>query len=355
MEYRLQKYVVKEVVEYIRRIFKYATSWTNEGIEVVEIEDGETNPLAFEQFFEENERYPIITVNAVGSNLSHSSLNNLIDIADKDSVVLGEDALSCVPISATLQCNVSLPTSLANETFRGLFVTLASDLTGVPGEDIDVRLYSDFTTTPILVSSGSITGNEVGSFESYFCEMSPSVVLSGSDYWLQFTTCSGSVYNIAIDPQAIGTYQSGASGSLTTSSGSIVGELLMPAVAILGTMSEGTVLIKASSKNTSATAFNLSELIGQYLELGKVALFTRASGAVNNTKAFILSANNLPTLSSKGIHIKTIRIGNVENRPRGANDRIFSISLTLDYMSEWNQEYPTDILKSITEDIDYFS
>ncbi len=354
MQYRLQKYAVKEIVEYIRRIFRYETSWTNEGIEIVEIEDGETNPLAFEQFFEENERYPIITVNAVGSNLSHNAINNLIDIADRDSQALGDTALTCVPISATLQCNTSLPTSIANETLRGLFVTLASDLTGVPGENIDVKLYSDFTTTPTLVSSGSITGNEVSTYTSYYCELSPAIVLSGSDYWLQFTTTNGSVYNIAIDTDADGLYQTGASGSLTTASGSVVGEVLMPAVAVIGTMNEGTVLIKASSKNTSATAFNLSELIGQYIELGKVALFTRASGSVNNTKAFILSESNLPTLASKGIHVKNVRIGNVENRPRGINDKVFSISLTVDYMAEWNQEYPADILQSITEDVRYY-
>jgi hypothetical protein len=333
MQWHLQKYVVKELVEYLRRIFKYESSWTNVDIEVVDLGDIGQNPLAFEQFFEENERYPIITLAAAGSTMTRTAVNNLIQVYDDDSVPLGIRALTAVPISSTLQCNVPIPASLVNETLRGLFVTLASTGSGVAGEDIAVNLYSNFTTSPVLVTAGTLLGTESTSYQSLYCEL-PETTLSGSDYWLTFGTVSGSVYNLAIDPYALGMYQNGSSGSLVTSSGSIVASLLMPAGAILGGMNEGTVLIKCSSKNATALAYDLSELIGQYLELGKAALFTRVAGAVDNLKASVLTADDLPTLASKGIHIKTVRLGNTEMRRRGQNDEIFSVAVSVEYMSE---------------------
>lgn len=354
MQWHLQKYVVKELVEYIRRIFKYESSWTNVDIEVLDLGDIGQNPLAFEQFFEENERYPIITLNAAGATMSRSAMNNLIQLYDNDSIALGTRALFSVPISSSIQCNVPLPVSVSNETLRGLFVTLASDGKGVPGEDISVKLYSHFTSSPVLAATGTIIGTESPSYDPVYCEL-PSTLLSDTDYWLTFSTVSGSVYNIAIDPYAVGTYQSNQTGSTITSSGSIVGDLLMPAVACLGGMGEGTVIIKCSSKNTTAGASDLSELVGQYIELGRVAQFTRASGSVNTLKASVLSENNLPTLSSKGIHIKSVRLGNVEFRRRGINDEIFSISVSVDYMAEWSQEFPAEILQDVTPDITYFT
>ena len=153
MQWHLQKYVVKELVEYIRRIFKYESSWTNVDIEVLDLGDIGQNPLAFEQFFEENERYPIITLNAAGATMSRSAMNNLIQLYDNDSIALGTRALFSVPISSSIQCNVPLPVSVSNETLRGLFVTLASDGKGVPGEDISVKLYSHFTSSPVLAAT----------------------------------------------------------------------------------------------------------------------------------------------------------------------------------------------------------
>jgi hypothetical protein len=354
MQWHLQKYVVKELIEYIRRIFKYESSWTNVDIEVIDLGDIGQNPLAFEQFFEENERYPIITLNAAGSSLSHSAVNNLIQIYDDDSVALGTRALSFVPISSSIQCNVPLPSSVYNETLRGLFVILASDGSGVPGEDITVNLYSHFTTSSVLVATGTIIGTTSGLYDFQYCEL-PSTPLLDTDYWFTFGTVSGSVYNIAIDPDADGTYQSNQTGSTVTSSGSIVANLLLPAVASLGGMNEGSVIIKCQSKNATAMASDLSELIGQYLELGRVAQFTRASGSINTLKASVLSENNLPTLASKGIHIKAVRLGNVDMRRRGNNDQIFSISVSVDYLAEWSQEFPAEILQDITQDIQYFT
>jgi hypothetical protein len=69
--------------------------------------------------------------------------------------------------------------------------------------------------------------------------------------------------------------------------------------------------------------------------------------STNSLKYTDILENKVSTLMNKGIHIKDIRIGAVENRKRGENDNIFTVPITVNVFSEWFQDYSVDLLKDI--------
>lgn len=354
MHYRLQKYLVEQFTSLIRRVFRYNSSWTNTDIELVQFASG-SEQLAFEQFFEENERYPVITVGAQGGTFSHAAFNDLIDVYDYDAVNLGTRAQSSVTISDSVSLRVQIPNSYLTETIRGIEVYLASTGEASTDENITVKLYRNFTTSPVLVSSGSLAGTSRTSFDFHFCELWPYTTLTGEDYWVTLQTSSGSSYYVGLDTTATSLYSDNSSGGYVTATGSITGKLFLPAFIRMGGNLEPVVVIRCMGKNDTAGVYNLSELIAQYVELSKHSEISRASNAVDGTKLAMLQSAGVSELTEKGIYVKNIRIGGVDTRPRGENDKIFIIPITVEIFTEWFQDYPVDILERVEPSIQSFT
>jgi len=312
--------------------------------------------LAFEQFFEENEKYPIITVGNSGGNFTSAAFNDVIDIYDQDTVDFGDRSQKIVIISDTQVLKVQVPTEAYDETIRGVQTEVAWTGVGSGGDDITVELYSDYQTSPTLVASASLPGTTSTGVDRLFGEFNPYVALDGSDYWVTYQTSSGSSYYICVDTDATTQYKYDLSGVETDATGSINGSLILPVVLRMGTNYEGTMTVRCSSKNDSKSASDLAELIVQYFTLAKHAQISRQSTATNGMLPVMLNSSlEASEFTKKGIYIRSIRQGAMENRKRGENDNIFTFSVTIDVFTEWHQDYSAESIKEITINSSTFS
>ena len=210
MNWELQKYVTAELINYIRRIFTYQSQWNNTDIEIVDLKTYGSGSIAYEQFFEDNETYPIVVVASMGGNYEHTAINQVVQVNNNTLSPLGVHAYATATISASQACALAIPACFQGETIRGIQVLFASQPIGVPGEDINVTVYSNYTTLPIAIGSGSITGTDNLAFNFSTCNFYDFVTIPNSDAWIVFSTVSGSVYSIAIDPSVPGLYQGAA-------------------------------------------------------------------------------------------------------------------------------------------------
>jgi hypothetical protein len=329
------------MVTFLRRVFRYNTQWTNTNLAIVQFSSG-SEQLVFEQFFEENERYPVITVTALGGNYSNAGFNDIVQSVDDDYVSFGDRALSYAVISDTSVLGAQVPSDAYNETVRGLWTNFAWSGDRVGGDDIQVALYKNYTTTKDIVASASITGSNSQRYNSVFAEFYPYVSLTDSDYWIEYQTSSGSTYNMALDTNATTLYKYGG----VTATGSINGSLVLPTYLRYGGHYEGSVQIRCMAKNDTATARDLGELSAQYVMLAKHAQLNRTSIAIDG-----LANDSLNDLVgewfAKGFYIKGVHQGALENRRRGEHDLIFISAVTIDIFADWHQDYPATSLKDI--------
>jgi hypothetical protein len=86
-----------------------------------------------------------------------------------------------------------------------------------------------------------------------------------------------------------------------------------------------------------------------YFTLAKYGQISRASTATNGIKLSELELEtSVSELTEKGIFVRGIRQGGLEVRKRGEKDIIFSITVTIDFFTEWFEDYTADTLKDIT-------
>jgi len=353
MHFRLNKYLIEQSTQFLRRLFDYNSEWTNKDIEIVQISSGSSN-MVFEQYFVEAEKYPIITIGTSGGSYTQSAFNDLLRIVDDDKINLGDRGLSNVEISDINQLQVLLPSTVINETIRGIDLQLTWTGKDVGGDNIDVNVYKNFTTTPVLIGSGSIIGHTNTELNKYFTEFGSNILLTGSDFAVTFTTASGSSYYIILDTTS-NTYKYNQNGNITTSTGSIVGSLYLPAFIRMGTDYQPTLTFKVHAKNDTGTLYSLAELIVMYFTLAKHGQISRASDNVNGLKLSELeSTTAISEFLEKGIYIKSIRQGGLEVRKRGEKDIIFSVTISIDMFTEWFEDYHVDTIKSIEVDSNSF-
>jgi len=349
LHFRLNKYLIEQSVRFLRRLFNYNSEWTNKSIEIVQISSGSAN-MVFEQYFVEAEKYPIITVGTRGGNYTQSAFNDLLRIVDDDKISLGNRALTVIEISDVNELQILLPSTVVGEVIRGIDLQLAWTGNDVGGDNINVNVYNNFTTTPNFLGSGSIKGNTSTELLTYFTEFDSNITLTGSDFGITFKTLTNSSYYVAID-NTLNLYKYNQNGNITTSTGSIVGSLYLPAFIRMGTDYQPTLTFKVHAKNDTGTLYNLVELIVMYFTLAKYGQISRASNNVNGLKLSELeSTTAISEFLEKGIYIKSIRQGGLEVQKRGDNDIIFSITISIDMFTEWFEDYSVDTIKDITID-----
>jgi len=350
MYFRLESYAVNTFVDYLRRVFRYNSSWVNSGLDIVQFPSGSVE-LAFEQFFEDNEKYPVITVQSMGGTLAPIAFNDFIDSYDYDEVPFGNRMQASVVVDDTNVLAVQLPPVTSDDTARAIRATFAAVNIASSGDDIQANLYQNYQTSPTLVASASIRGTTDTTFKSMYSEFFPFTQLTGQDYWVTFQSASGSQYYAGIDTTAVTCYQY-PSGSANVT-GSINGGVVLPAFMRYGTNFEGSCVIRCMAKNSTKEAYKLSELVAQYFTLAKHAQLSRLPDATDGTRLGELFAGpeSAGEFTGKDISIRNIRLGGVENRRRGENDIIFTVGVTVDFFAEWHEDYAAQPLHDITETI----
>ncbi|MCK9472000.1 MAG: hypothetical protein M0Q88_09650 [Bacilli bacterium] len=355
MHWKLNKYLVEQTTRILRRLFTYNTQWTNSDIEIVQIASGSAGKI-FEQYFKEKERYPVVIIEAAGGNYSQLAFNDLWRVVNDDVIAFGDRALNYEEISDVNQLQIPISDNYKGEILRGIDVKLAWSGNGVGGDNINVNVYSNFTTFPQLIGSGSIEGNTSIGFKNYFAEFASPITLTGEDFYITFDTGNLSSYYIAIDPNYNNIYRFNQNGSISESSGSIVGNLYLPAFIRLGTNFESSLNFIVQAKNDTKTVYNLVELIAIYFTLAKHGSISRESSAIDGLKLETLQTESLSVseLSDRGIYVRNIRQGGLITRKRGDNDNIFSMTVSIDFFTEWFQDFPADTIKDFNITIDQF-
>lgn len=344
LSWRFQKFVVKEFVRYIQRVLSYQTQWTNDGAEKIQSISGSTLPQVFESFPEHAERYPQIMVSAGGGQIVNSAFNDFI-LESSSTFPVGARAEESKIFSMSSPIATQLPSSLADLTISGVSSFLAWKKN--EPEDVTVALYEDYLTSPVLKSSGSVGFFENPTYSWYFAEFYPEITLQkGKDYWIKYSTTGSVQYQAAIDPETSYLYRS----SSTNYSGSVVSTVFLPPIHRFGGAAEFTIIIKCAAKNNTNSVYDLAELLTLYFELAKQVVFDR-SAAFNNLS---FAADSATEWQKRGISIKSLRMGALDRRPRGENDNIFSVSLSVDVRCEWSADFDMEFLKDITEEIAIF-
>jgi hypothetical protein len=353
MHWRLDKYLIEESVNLIKRVFTYNKNWTNKDIEIVQFSSGSNiSQNVFEQFFQSNERYPVITVSSIGGQFTNAALNDIIQVVDNDNVRLGERGTAIDRFDDQDKFAFALPPGIYNENLRGLKARFAWTGERLGNDNIVAILYSDYNNSKQQEASSSALGIDVcDTFIERYFEFYPQVnITKEADYWIELNSTEDSPYYILTDPSQ-GIYVINNGGAYAEKSGSAVGSLLLPAFIRIGGDYQGSLSIKISAKGETVSIYDISAIIAQYFTIAKHAQISRTEGSVDGT---ILNA--ISEFLRKGIYIRGIKKGNVEVRKRGGDDleNIFSITLTIDVFTEWFQDYPADTIQDINIDVATF-
>jgi len=346
MHFRLNKYLIEQNTRFLRRLFKYNNEWTNKDIEIIQVSSGSSLSI-FEQFFYEEEKYPVISIGTSGGNYSQNGFNDLWRVVDDDKIILGNRSLTREVISDVNELYILLPSDVTGETIRGIDINLAWTGNDVGGDDINVNIYRDFTTSPVLLGSGSLQGNTKTELSTYFCGFSNNIFLDGEDFAITLNTQPTSSYYVCID-NSEGNYIYNQNGISIYKSGSIAGNLYLPAFVRFGGIFQSTLNFKVQAKNSTAQVYNLIELMSMYYTLAKHGQISRTSTAINGMKWSDSDVSLISSeLTEKGIYVKAIKQGGLETRRRGEKDIIFGMTLSIDFVTEWFEDYTIDTLKNI--------
>lgn len=348
MEYQLGDVIVREMVSFLQRVFRYNSSWLNSTIEVVQVPSGSTLQI-FEVFSEEAEKYPSVAVASLGGTFQHLGINNVLGSNSGNAIPLGIRSIITKTIDDVKTLAVQLTQEdIENITLRGLSAYYAWTGEMIGGDDISVILYKNYTTTPIQVASASLPGRETVDFQESNTEFNPYILMDGSDYWLLFSSTADSPYYVGIDDSITTNSCRYTDGAMTAFSGSVTGKLFIPEGLHIGGGYNSSIGIRTRAKNSSKLAQQMSELIAQYCEYAKHAYINRNTGvAVHGLSSIFLNAG-VAEFAKKGIYIQNTRIGPVESKPRAPNDNIFSVLVTIDCFSQWEMLFPAQTLLDTT-------
>ncbi len=347
MYIRSEKYVIETFTKTLRRIFRLNSQWNNIDYELIQISSGSSISI-FEQYNEENERYPMVMVAGTNVNYSNPAFNNLIGEYDNNSLDIGERPLSYTLFDNFNSVFIPFPNTVNTEIVRGFASKIAWAGQGTGGGEIALNLYKDYDTTPLLVSSGSIDGAIfINVFDYYYADLYPKIVCDSSKYALQLLPLDDSTYYAAIDTTTNDFYYQRSQ----ICSGSIVSKVMLQAFTRVGGNVEGSLVLKCRAKNSTAIARNLAELIAIYTQLLKHAEISRKVNSLDLTLNNYIVSGIVNEWLQKGIVIKGIRTGGLEVTRRGDNDNLFAINVTIDYLADWFEDYNQETIENINIDI----
>jgi len=347
MFWRSENEVIIEVIRLLRRVIKYKSAWTNKDFKIVDI--SEYTPKIYEKFFEENEEYPILTIAGNGYTRTNQSFNTHLGAFQSSIVDMGTRGLGLALVDSAHGLSFAIPTTIDDDdTLHGLEFYALSSEQELNLETLDIQLRQG-SYSGSIVSSASVPYIASTDYTRYFTEFYPLTVLTESAYWLTFSAQAGNSFLIGIDDTADNVFNY-ISGSVIQASGSLQGRLFTPPIMRLGGSIEGTITIKCSDKNSTQKPREILSIIANYINLLTQAQLTRESGT-NNTTLAMGEDNPVDEWLRKDIRIKGVKQGSSQERRRGENDIIHSYDLSIDYYTEWNEDYQKDLLSEINIDL----
>ena len=352
MYWRSEKEIIESFVSVFRRLFTYLDTISNAGFDVITLPTGSLPSNIFEAYASKDEEYPSIRVDSTGITWA-TGLNNLFRIIDDQEEYLGYRPVNSIIATNNHPVLVKLPSSFKNSTIRGFSIPLASvDLLG--GDDVELNVYKNYTTSPELVSSGFLFGNNSDQYKFSFGPISPSFTVENDDYWLEIIPKPDNEYIFGIDDSVDSIYTGYENNIQVNKSGSLHASALSPAFIRLGGRINGSVIIKCSSKDNSATARNLASLIAIYTNIltqAKISRKTDDDSIVNKLKLVFGTKFTNDEWLDKGIRITNIRQNAVNYRKRSDNEIIYEATVLIDFWSEWFHDAPANILEEIPVEI----
>jgi len=344
MQWKLDKYLVDETIEYVRRVFTYNSVWDNSGIEIFQLPSGSLKGhIAFEQFFQEREKYPVITVAPSNGTFENLAFNDYMETTDEVGAYIGSQGNKYFTIGAK-DLIFEVPVGMLDEYLGGMNLNISTDVTSLGGDDINFNVIEDYGGSDTIVSSGSVRAiYNNGIFESMRVDFEPVVqIQSGSHIKLSSSPTSG--YHIMMDEDYSGKYEDELG---TEYDGGIVGDMRLPKTMRFGGNYASSIIIRCSVRNDTALLYEMSAIVSQYLMLAKHAVISRLPAAVDG-----MIQNDVSEFLKKGIHIKSIVKGGIDSRKRSSNDIdvVHTLMLTVNIATEWSQDYPIDVLKGVEID-----
>jgi hypothetical protein len=339
--WRSENEITEEFVKLFQRILRYQLTWTNDDFRIVSLEDA--TPKVYEKFFEDNERYPSVTIGGGGFTRTSQAINSMIGNFQHAITYFGTRGLALGLVDYEHTIAAAVPSDvLTTDILSGIEVYLIPFTLGQNEDSLNLHLYRNYQTTPTLISSASINKIQIAIYKNYYSEFYPQVTLTDSDYWVVFSTNTDNSYYIGIDTTVNNVF----AYSGTRTSGSIHGSLYTPPAIRLGGAIEGTLTIRCADKNSTQRPREILDILANYTELLKQSQLTRNSGTNITTLALAGEAFTDEWLA-KDIRIKNIRQGAGIERKRGENDTIFIFELIVEYYGEWHEDYTQDTLKDI--------
>ena len=340
MYLRLEKQAVTEAVKIIRRLFVYNANngWINKDLEVIQVASGSKLGV-YEKFHEDNEKYPTVTIGSSGGRYINTAINDLVKVYDSETVPVGSRSLQMLLVNNTAPVASEIPSTAYGQTVRGLFTEIAFAGIDYGDDPLEVQLYQNYLSAPVLLASGSYDIDHMDLRKDY-TYLYPAVALSntaGANYWLLYQIPTGSSYYLSID-NTINRIKVGASGSVST--GSVVADVLLPSFVRVGGMFQGNMTITVEAKNDSDGARNIIEIIAVFFNLLKQAEVYRNRALTMNTRSVFITSELVDEWIEKGIRLGAMSAGELQMRRRTDNDQIFSIALRVEYYTDWFEDYP---------------
>jgi len=344
MFYRFATQIQHEVVEYLKRVLKRQTSWTNVDFGQVDISFGETHRAhVYENYYREREEYPVVVISVGPATSNVLSLSDCLpNVVDEQSLGVDFDDYGVIGGSGNKMWATNFTSDSARNLKSATF-TLASD-GGIQG-DILVSLVSGSGNLPdsTILTSGSIKG---------FSETAPglrrvdfdSIKGLEKDFsgWLTLQSDALSPYKLYL--------ASGSGSNIAYNTGSwILDNAKTPIGAIqgatyqrLGGGVESNLTIDTAAKD-EATAKDLADTVAMYLLLSRQTKLLRSGTDQTDIK-------HTGWLAEKGIYLSDISFGGVTVRKRG-DQNIFVVNIGARCWGHWYQDYSTETLKEIEVDV----
>jgi hypothetical protein len=350
MYWRSQKEIVEEFTGILRRIYSYVGQLSNKDKELVNLPTGSLKKAIFEAYAADPEKYPQIRIDSGGIRFVNT-LNNFISQIDGEEEPLGLRPLKSITVSKQAPLRVKLPYELTGASARGLSVAFAS-IGYMGGDNVDIKLYKNYLTSPILEASGTLLGNPSTQYLLNFAELSNIVDITDNDYWIEILPQGDSKYIFGIDTDISSKYiYFDENLNEIEATGSLHASIVAPAFSRVGAMLQGPIIVTCSSKDDSSTACDLSTTVGIYCNLLKEAQINRGNVAVDKTKLTLFSRVEIDEWLSKGIRIESITINPTAKRQRSTQDIIYESAVIINVMTEWFQDFPATTLENIDLDI----
>ncbi len=350
MSWRFVEAATDEFANLLRRSFSYHEEFNNVGATGVFDLGLDDEGLVFDQFFQEYEQYPVITIaGQVGSFVDESGGGISAEFGQES---IYQDVANIIDVTQylTIGTTNNLTAGTSFESDQDLTLrTVGTYMRGLgDAGDVSVYFWKGDQRGPLeLLASGSVGGFTSSEYEVKTTELYPWIdVQKNSYYWITYATDESSQYRIGINPNgiyktAVGSGSAPVGGSQwVVDSGSIAATIKSAPWDIVGGAMQFSLLFSCMSKEASESR-RLGDLTTLFLALSRKGTINRSA-----TGDLKMDWGGLSPISKNGLAIQDVSIGAEQVQERG-DDRIWVNSVTATIRGEWTVAFERELLKDV--------